>query len=197
MIFSKMRNLPSIYIVASMIPSHLQRKWKSRATDVKTFKAILDRMLKVSQDCKCAYCGLMMGKNSRRKIERDHFVPDSLFPEFRFCPNNLVAACSVCNGLEVKRATNTISAKGNTYEDSSFTIIHPRLDDINDHMEFAGQSGEIPFARIGSAKAVAHIELFDLQNKTQISLRRQERDLHILEEQVLIELQEEIHRRGI
>lgn len=180
-----------------MIPSHLHRKWKSRAADVKNFKAILDRMLKISQDGKCAYCGLMMGKKYRRKLERDHFALDSIYQEFRFCPNNLVAACSVCNGLEVKKATNTISAMGNTYEESSFTIIHPRLDDINDHIEFCGQYGDIPFARIGSAKATAHIELFDLQNSTQISLRRQERDLHILEEQVSIELQEEIDQRGI
>lgn len=192
-----MRNLPTIILSANLIPDYNIRKWKSKAKKVKDYKKTMDVIFNNTQEGFCAYCGLKMGRNSRRRIERDHVAPDSLHPEFRFHPNNLVAACSVCNGLDVKNATNTIVAKSLVYEDSTFSIVHPRLDDIHEYIEFSGDSGEIPFAKQISQKGDNHINLFDLRNVTQISLRRIEKELSTLERHVQIELKNELAARGL
>ncbi|OYR22609.1 hypothetical protein CEV34_4441 [Brucella pseudogrignonensis] len=109
----------------------------------------------------------------------------------------MVAACSVCNGLEVKNARDTIVIKNIVYENSTFNIVHPRLDDIHEHLEFSGASGEIPFAKPSSSKGENHINLFNLQNVTQISLRRLERELPMLEARVQTELDNELAARGL
>lgn len=169
-----MRNLPCLYFSSSIIPDHKIRKWKSRAAAVKDFKNYLDIILARTQDT-CCYCGLMIGKDAKRRKERDHFAPDSVHSEFRFLPMNIVLSCSVCNGLETKRDIDTITGKEAVYEDCTFSIIHPRLDDIHEHIEFVGKGGNIPLVKNASQKGQSHISLFDLDHPVQISLRASEK----------------------
>lgn len=181
----------------TLIPDHSLTKWTSKAKKVKHFKRIIDLIYKETQDGCCAYCGLSMGIDVRRRIERDHIAPDVSHPEFRFHPNNLVSICSVCNGFEVKSGVDTIVVKGQVYEESTFTIIHPRLDDIHEHIEFSGELGDIPFALKTSPKGNYHITLFDLQSLSQISLRRQQKEFNDVKERVRIDLAREMAARGL
>lgn len=86
------------------------------------------------QKCLCAYCEDLLCEGNNF-IE--HFVPKGLHREFTFEPANLMASCGRCNSTTVKGKNDTIKLplrKG--YSANKFAIVHPRLNDPNQHIVF-------------------------------------------------------------
>lgn len=86
------------------------------------------------QGCQCAYCEALLEKGT---TSIEHFVPKSRHREFTFEPLNLASACGRCNSTAVKGSKETIVGVFNPdYASNTFKIVHPRLDNPNDHICF-------------------------------------------------------------
>lgn len=86
------------------------------------------------QGCQCAYCEALLEKGT---TSIEHFVPKSRHREFTFEPLNLISACGRCNSTAVKGSKETIVGVFNPdYASNTFKIVHPRLDNPNDHICF-------------------------------------------------------------
>jgi len=86
------------------------------------------------QGCQCAYCEVLLEKGT---TSIEHFVPKSRHREFTFEPLNLISACGRCNATAIKGSKETIIGVANPiYASNTFKIVHPRLDNPNDHICF-------------------------------------------------------------
>lgn len=124
---------------------------------------------------KCAYCGLKFGGTSHSQIE--HIAPkaDSKYPQFTFLPKNLVLSCGYCNGFYKKGNLDTIDQLEKPYERSVFNIVHPYLDDPNDH--FSWDDGHIKILisiNNNSPKGTKSINVFGLDTVKMSELRAQQ-----------------------
>jgi uncharacterized protein (TIGR02646 family) len=170
-----MRRLNPATIEATLLarlhshPSEHQKKiWEYTGGDPREFKDSLTTQLRTEQNRRCAYCGRRLIET---KTHRDHIAPKETYPEFTFVPLNLVLACYHCN-TDRKGTTNTISVRSNVYRDCVFTIIHPYLDDPQQHIEFVGGDLKLLIKVVNdSAKGTATIELFGLAD-TEMALQR-------------------------
>jgi uncharacterized protein (TIGR02646 family) len=144
--------------------------WENTGGRPRRFKDELTTDLLPKQSHRCAYCcNRLMGSQPHR----DHVAPKglALHPEFTFEVRNLVLACYYCNS-ERKRETDTIAVKVPQYELCQFTIVHPILDNPDDHLQFVGHRGDILIQAVnGSAKGQTTIDLFDLASANQSKAR--------------------------
>ncbi len=86
------------------------------------------------QNCRCAYCECYLRKGS---APIEHISPKSSTPEFVYEPENLVISCTSCNSTAVKGEKPTIDGVVKpVYRNNSFMIVHPRLDNPNEHIVF-------------------------------------------------------------
>lgn len=86
------------------------------------------------QNCRCAYCECYL---KRGYVQIEHVSPKSITPEFVFEPENLVVSCSSCNSTAIKGEKRTIDGVVNpVYCMNTFLIVHPRLDNPNEHIAF-------------------------------------------------------------
>lgn len=133
--------------------------WKRNYGKYQTFKARITSSMKVAQSNRCAYCGTRLHE---KRPHRDHIAPKSPHFQWTFWPLNLVLACYCCN-TDCKGERDTVSVLAQTYRRTTFTIVHPFLDDPSDHIEFELDDMSILVrAKNGSAKGVTTIELFNL-----------------------------------
>jgi uncharacterized protein (TIGR02646 family) len=105
---------------------------------VGAIKNEISECLKELQGNFCAYCGMPFEVTSSSQIE--HIAPkgNGRYPQFMFHVSNLVHACSLCNGFEKKEKAmyfNTIGVRHVDYEQCYFNIVHPYLDDPDDHYD--------------------------------------------------------------
>lgn len=98
-------------------------------------KTNIKEQLDILQGTECAFCGLDLRS---RVAQIEHIAPKGagLHPQFMFEKQNLILACSLCNGFEKKHTFNTIISLGATYAACTFNIVHPYFDDPNDHFEY-------------------------------------------------------------
>lgn len=130
-------------------------------------KAEIKNCLQELQGDFCAYCGMPFYVTSSTQIE--HIAPkgNGRYPQFMFNESNLVHACSLCNGFEKKEAENnfdTISVLNAVYELCVFNIVHPYLDDPDDHFEFT-QAGNRVLITHRTAKGQRSINVFQLDGE--------------------------------
>lgn len=113
---------------------------------------------------KCSYCGLKLYGTSKGEIE--HIAPKATsfrHPEFTFTLQNLTFACHWCNTSEKKGTKDTIKVKNAVYTDCEFNLVHPYLDDPEEHYEWTDNRLELLIQiRNNSAKAKFSIEMFKL-----------------------------------
>ncbi len=151
-------------------PARQSRMWGNTAGRPRRFKDELTTDLLQKQSHRCAYCcNRLMGEQPHR----DHIAPKglNLHPEFTFEVRNLVLACYYCNS-ERKGETDTIAVKSPQYASCQFTIVHPILDDPEDHLKFVGHRGDILIQAVsGSVKGQMTIDLFDLASAHQSKAR--------------------------
>jgi uncharacterized protein (TIGR02646 family) len=107
-------------------------------TMINQIREFIKEALIESQGKVCAYCGGRLDVTSGIQIE--HIAPkgNGRYPQFMFHPTNLTLACSLCNGFEKKEKKEhfkTIGKLEENYEDCYFNIVHPYLDNPEDHYE--------------------------------------------------------------
>lgn len=103
---------------------------------VKHLKAQVMAQGMVIQAERCAWCTLFVGRRGRRSAERDHIAPKGKHPRWTFLPLNLVISCEYCNGFSVKSAIDTVKTINAEYELCAFHVVHPYLDDPDEHIRF-------------------------------------------------------------
>ncbi|MFM5432953.1 retron system putative HNH endonuclease [Aeromonas veronii] len=127
-------------------------------------KSIIKKQLEKLQGNECAFCGLDL---ETRVSQIEHIAPKGakLYPQFTFEKNNLILACSLCNGFEKKGTANTITTLDKVnYKNCAFKIIHPYFDNPDDHLEYEEDNGLRFLIRAKSDKGVNTIELFELDS---------------------------------
>lgn len=97
--------------------------------------------------------------------DREHIAPKSVDPEFMFLPMNLALACTTCN--KIKNAIPVIVHKRNVYENCTFSIVHPYLDNVEDHIIF----DEEVFIEYKTREGEYTIRIFGLSNLHYTSMR--------------------------
>ncbi len=112
--------------------------WKrSAGVKIEELKQHIKKALIEAQGRYCAYCGMKLELTSEIQIE--HIAPKGKgrYPWYMFHSSNLVLACSLCNGFlkkENKEYYDTIDREDDDkYEKSDFNIVHPYLDDPDQH----------------------------------------------------------------
>lgn len=163
-------NQADVVALQAYLPSRQSGMWENSGGRPRRFKDELTADLLQKQSYRCAYCcNRLMGVQPHR----DHIAPKgiNLHPEFTFEVRNLVLACYYCNS-ERKRETDTVAVKRPQYPACQFTIVHPILDDPEEHLRFVGHRGDILIQALnGSVKGQTTIDLFDLASANQSKAR--------------------------
>jgi uncharacterized protein (TIGR02646 family) len=137
-----------------------------RNVNITQFKKSLKSQLLVTQDEKCAYCGLPLGETGKTEIE--HFAPKGgairpKHPEFAFTVNNLVLSCNLCNSPVKKGNYDTVEVKNANYDHCTFKIVHPYFDDHSLHYGWTNDSEKILIQGI-SVKGLESVRVFKLDS---------------------------------
>ena len=112
-----------------------QKGWEKADNDTKDLKNRMSEYTLLQQGNKCAYCEDFITGGA----QLDHIVPKQLHPEFCYEPKNLLSSCAVCN-MYIKNAGDTIKEPiQRRYEKNEFTIVHPYLDDPEEHIKFTNE----------------------------------------------------------
>ncbi len=120
----------------------VKESWDIRCADMGRVKKHIKVKLLDIQDGKCAYCMSKLNPTVKNDGDlqldgdREHIAPKSIHPNFIFEPLNFVLACSTCNRI-LKNDTDTIQLVHTNYEDCEFKIIHPILDNVDEHIGFS------------------------------------------------------------
>lgn len=143
--------------------------WRKDSKKVRAF----EKWALGNQNNQCAFCCHDVGDvDHRRAWELDHFAPqgETLYPQWRFEPLNLLVSCTSCNG-RLKGAYNSVSNVGSTYATSKFLLVHPYLDVIQTHMigTYEGGKKEVGIPLAITRQGIATIEKFCLWNPSYIT----------------------------
>jgi uncharacterized protein (TIGR02646 family) len=116
----------------------------------------------LNQDRRCAFCDAILLVGS---THIEHIVPKGLHGEYTFEPLNLVSSCASCNSPSKKGESETVKTPLATrYCDNQFLIVHPYLDNPEDHIRYKDDLKiELDYANC-SQKGQATIDLFDWDN---------------------------------
>lgn len=149
-------------------------KWnRGDRTRIDELKTYIKEALIESQGFYCSYCGGRLEVTSGTQIE--HVAPKGAerYPKFMFHSCNLTLACSLCNGFdkkEKKEHFKTIGKLEDNYDDCYFNIVHPYLDNPEDHFEFGRNTDGITI-RSKSLKGQKSITVFKLDEEPQTNAR--------------------------
>ncbi|MDM5131872.1 hypothetical protein OB962_12865 [Aeromonas piscicola] len=120
----------------------------------------------------CSYCGTslrVLGVNYDSNSQRDHILPKEKYRHFTFEMKNIALACARCNGLDYKSSNDYCSNYNDNYDFIKTSIVHPYLDDIENHIEI----NDIGVACVlnNSEKAINTINEFDINDEALVVLR--------------------------
>ena len=178
----------------SMCVNAANNNWDRRTNCIITLKENLNTYFDTEQGEKCCYCGLLYDRTGRGEIE--HIAPKGQqnYPQFTFTPNNLAKACQLCNSSSMKHTFDTVRTPHADYNQCDFKIVHPYLDDHNDHYRFAyGFLNVTISVNNNSDKARESIRLFELASEKRTRARAIQRHQERLEN--FYNLSENIKRR--
>lgn len=91
------------------------------------------------QENRCCYCMRQVDTNNHKLWDLEHIVSRDARPKFMFTPNNLAVSCADCN--TAKRETNVLTNEQAVQfpkASNSFKIVHPALDNYDDHIGIIG-----------------------------------------------------------
>lgn len=117
--------------------------WKDQKEITKTLKVKIMKETLRSQRCRCAYCEMRI-RRGEEQIE--HFVPKSVVGEFTYEPLNLFSSCGPCNSRLIKDDHGIIDETNidkNNYRNNSFLIVHPYLENPEDHIFYQDKERRI------------------------------------------------------
>jgi uncharacterized protein (TIGR02646 family) len=151
-------------------------EWSRQTNTVKAFKkAVMDHGI-AEQDSKCVWCESKLGSKARRSAHRDHIAPKEHYKKWTFLPANIAVACEACNGFTVKSDLDTIAVETPNYEDCDFRIVHPYLDNSEEHIEFVQEERKIVMVGL-SVKGRWTIENLQLDGTASTARRAFDRTL--------------------
>ena len=146
-------------------------KWEKIEYNLKEY--IRNELIK-SQNGRCAYCGEILGRSSSRRII-EHIAPKNKYPQFIIVKNNLVLACSLCNGFEKKGNKDTIKSIDVVYKKCKFKIVHPYFDNPEDHYEYIKSHNNATILIKGiTEKGKESVSMFGLNDTPRIEGRYKE-----------------------
>ena len=106
--------------------------WKE--SSLKAIRNKISRVTLTNQQCYCAFCE---GRLEKGTTAIEHIVPKGRHREFTYEPENLVSACGRCNSKAVKGEKETLIEPLNPiYSLNRFKIVHPVLDEPDEHIVF-------------------------------------------------------------
>lgn len=106
--------------------------WKE--SSLKAIRNKISRVTLTNQQCYCAFCE---GRLEKGTTAIEHIVLKSRHREFTYEPENLVSACGRCNSKAVKGEKETLIEPLNPiYSLNRFKIVHPVLDEPDEHIVF-------------------------------------------------------------
>lgn len=146
------------------------RAWASNNA-TKQFRSDLTAWCMKKHGARCAYCSLSLGLNHRRSKALDHFVPKGKrtgVPDWTYELYNLLLSCESCNS-KIKASKNPLlSSPKIRYRRASFSLFHPYLDRLEEHIEGGYRGGrDVPSTpKPLSTKGQRTIDTFDLTNPT-------------------------------
>ena len=142
-------------------------KWdKSRTNAIKGFRSEVMRHGMEVQDSRCAWCTLPVGAVGRRTAHRDHIAPKRKYQKWTFHAKNLVVVCEYCNGFSIKLDLDTVDREGQDYDATVFWIVHPYLDQPEQHIGFLEQVGDEPGVVVEGLTTKGHWTIEKLQLKS-------------------------------
>jgi uncharacterized protein (TIGR02646 family) len=113
--------------------------------DLETLRSSIRRFYRNEQGGKCAYCKQNISLISASNCHIEHIAPKSIHEQFMFESKNMCVICADCN--EIKRnqevlneVPDTVTSRGNQRvryptASNSFKIVHPHLDNYDEHIQ--------------------------------------------------------------
>lgn len=156
--------------------------WDSKANCIIAIKSAMNIHFDIHQNEKCCYCGLLYDRTGRGEIE--HIAPKAttLFPQFSYTAINLAKACQLCNSSSMKHMYNPVLVASPIYDQCTFSIVHPYLDNHNHH--YSWQYGILRVAisvRNNSPQAKESIRIFELDSEKRTRARAIQRNQERIE----------------
>ena len=139
--------------------------WKKNDEKTKAIKHKISEFTLSNQEGRCVYCESLLRKG---ESAIEHFAPKKAHREFTFHPMNLFSACGCCNSTSVKGEKDTITSNPVSlqYEDNDFSIVHPLLDNPDDHIKFIDADRTIFDLAVCTQKGLDTIAFFDWNSYT-------------------------------
>ncbi len=133
-------------------------------------KDAIRKELKNNQNGECVYCGCRVYETG----DIEHIANKSRYPQFLFTPKNLAFACRMCNE-DIKGAGDIINALSDQYENCTFVIVHPYLDDVDIYFDRSKPVITIKpgLSKNEEEKAMKTIEILQYDS-TKVALKRAE-----------------------
>lgn len=121
----------------------------------------------------CYYCGCELSRFGKSGAHIDHVLPKSAehgrYQRFTFEPKNLVLSCARCNGFDFKCEKDYAIGYNENYDLITFKIVHPHLENINDHIS-VNLAGVVEI-KSSSTKGKFMIDEFDLNGDELLEVR--------------------------
>lgn len=160
---------PGLILTPRPYRGKISTKWSRSRAGVKKF---VEWALK-NQEGQCVFCGFFVGDvRYRRAYDVDHFAPqaNTLYPQWKFEPLNLVIACHSCNSV-LKQGYDSVITVSSNYANCSFSLVHPYLDSVNDHLQgtYSGGAQQIGAPSFCTLKGLRTIRKFKLDDPDYIS----------------------------
>lgn len=161
------------------------RAWLGKAKDKIGFKRgdikkrdeiknKIKEQLSISQEEYCYYCGRSFDfygpqDTQLSSIHIDHFLPRNdeggNYGKYVFEMKNLVLACFTCNKFDVKGNKDFSLNPNSPYPDMAFSIVHPHLENINDHLLINEENGVVEMINENTDKAELMISTFGINHE--------------------------------
>lgn len=131
-----------IYLNSLVNPSKLESSSWTEYNDDIEMKAIKTNMKDRSlllQGSQCVYCRRMIDTRTKYDGDREHFANKDRYPEFTYEAYNLFLSCITCN-RPLKGRRDIIDVYNNNYINCTFKIVHPILDNVDQHIYYIEQT---------------------------------------------------------
>lgn len=133
--------------------------WNKNDHKTKAIKHKISAYTLQNQQCRCAYCERLL---ERGGVQIEHIAPKDSNGNFCYEPYNLVSACGICNSITNKGANDTIlPPKSNNYISNEFKIVHPYIDDPDEHIKYKDPGRTVFDKATCSQKGLDTIDLFN------------------------------------
>ena len=145
--------------------------------DIKKRDEMKDKIkeqLTISQDEYCYYCGrsfYFFGPKETQEsyIHIDHILPknddNGNYGKYVFEMNNLILACNICNGFNVKGNMDFSTTPQLPYQEMTFSIVHPHFENIEEHLQINEGNGVVEIIHENTEKADLMIKLFGINDE--------------------------------